>query len=107
QARGYVVILVAVVLVALPSAIGTVSVTPNPRIMGVLAAHDGGSGGAAQGVGYERVLARHALRPYEVECLGHIFQVVFTHIVGEDKHEVRLAGCRLGLCRRPASNSRN
>src|SRR5215211_1100754 len=105
QARGYVVSLVAVVLVALPTTIGTITVTPNPRIMGVLATHDGGPGGAAQGGGYERVLERHALRPYEVERLRHIFQVVFTHIVGEDKDEVRWAGCRLGLCRRPAINS--
>ena len=80
---------------------------PNTRVMSVLAAHDGGPRGATQRVGHKRVLELHALGFQQRARLGHIFQVVFTHVVGEDEDEIGFDRGRLGLCRKTAKNGEN
>src|SRR5215211_6188121 len=74
QARGYVVSLVAVVLVALPTTIGTITVTPNPRIMGVLATHDGGPGGQHREVDTNAFSNAMPCDPMRLSVLGIYFR---------------------------------
>src|SRR3712207_3134190 len=60
EARGQVVLLMAVALVALPPSIGS-DIGPDARIVRVLAAHDGGPTGAAQRVGDVSIREAHTL----------------------------------------------
>ena len=63
-------------------------------VVGVLAAQDGGPAGAAQGVGYERVLEGRALVYEQRLYVGHALQrtrvqIVYGQVVGEDQDHVR------------------
>jgi hypothetical protein len=92
KVSGYVVFFVAEVLVTLPPSVSGVLGKPEPVVVSVLATHDGGPGGAAPRQGYVCILEPHAFISQEGARLGHVLQVVFAHVVGEDEDEVGFGG---------------
>jgi hypothetical protein len=65
--------------------------------MGVLAAHYGSPGGAAQGIGDESVLKGHALVLQHGARLWHVLEVIFAHVIGEDEDDVGFRSERLNI----------
>src|SRR5919112_4248004 len=104
--RGDVIIFIAVAVVTFPATVADVGVwvedvvvEPHLGVVGVLAAQDGGPGGATKGGTHEGVLEAHALGYQLGSGLWHVsvVEVVFAHVVGKDEDYVGLwICCRLG-----------
>src|SRR5215204_5385961 len=99
ETRRYVIVLVTLVLVRLPTSPRAVLIGPHPAIVRVLAPHYRGPAGTTQRV--RDVGVREAQSPgfEDGARLRHVLQIVITHVVGYDKDDVGPGGGPPGLPR--------